>query len=59
MTPWNGAKSRRYASSVDIVPAPFETRNVAEPAGSQTLAKRYGLGVSSATIRSTMSELET
>ena len=30
----------------------------AEPAGSQTLAKRYGLGVSSATIRSTMSELE-
>jgi heat-inducible transcriptional repressor len=30
----------------------------AEPAGSQTLAKSYGLGVSSATIRSTMSELE-
>lgn len=31
----------------------------AEPAGSQTLAKGYGLGVSSATIRSTMSDLET
>ena len=30
----------------------------AEPAGSQTIAKGYGLGVSSATIRSTMSELE-
>jgi len=30
----------------------------AEPAGSQTIATRFGLGVSSATIRSTMSELE-
>jgi heat-inducible transcriptional repressor len=30
----------------------------AEPAGSQTIARRYGLGVSSATIRNTMSELE-
>ena len=30
----------------------------AEPAGSQTIARRFGLGVSSATIRSTMSELE-
>ncbi|MGH7499297.1 MAG: heat-inducible transcriptional repressor HrcA [Gemmatimonadales bacterium] len=30
----------------------------AEPAGSQTIARRYGLGVSPATIRSTMSELE-
>jgi len=30
----------------------------AEPAGSQTIAKRFGLGVSPATIRSTMSELE-
>ena len=30
----------------------------AEPAGSQTIARRYGLGVSSATIRHTMSELE-
>ncbi|HEV2291152.1 MAG TPA: hypothetical protein VGR60_04885, partial [Gemmatimonadales bacterium] len=30
----------------------------AEPAGSQTIAKRFGLGVSSATIRSTMSDLE-
>jgi heat-inducible transcriptional repressor len=30
----------------------------AEPAGSQTIARRFGLGVSAATIRSTMSELE-
>lgn len=30
----------------------------AEPAGSQTIARRFGLGVSSATIRSTMGELE-
>src|ERR671913_552696 len=30
----------------------------AEPAGSQTIARRFGLGVSSATIRSTMSDLE-
>ncbi len=30
----------------------------AEPAGSQTIARRFGLGVSPATIRSTMSELE-
>jgi heat-inducible transcriptional repressor len=32
--------------------------DTAEPAGSQTIAKRFGLGVSSATIRSTMSDLE-
>jgi heat-inducible transcriptional repressor len=30
----------------------------AEPAGSQTVARRFGLGVSPATIRNTMSELE-
>jgi heat-inducible transcriptional repressor len=30
----------------------------AEPAGSQTIARRYGLGVSPATIRNTMSDLE-
>jgi heat-inducible transcriptional repressor len=30
----------------------------AEPAGSQTIARRFGLGVSAATIRNTMSELE-
>jgi heat-inducible transcriptional repressor len=30
----------------------------AEPAGSRTVAKRYGLGVSPATIRNTMSDLE-
>src|SRR5947208_9949623 len=30
----------------------------AEPAGSRTLARRFGLGVSPATIRSTMSDLE-
>jgi heat-inducible transcriptional repressor len=30
----------------------------AEPAGSQTIVRRFGLGVSAATIRNTMSELE-
>jgi heat-inducible transcriptional repressor len=30
----------------------------AEPAGSQTIARRFGLGVSPATIRNTMSDLE-
>src|SRR5436853_5731118 len=30
----------------------------AEPAGSRTLSRRFGLGVSPATIRSTMSDLE-
>lgn len=30
----------------------------AEPAGSRTLSRRYGLGVSAATIRNTMSDLE-
>src|SRR6195256_472389 len=30
----------------------------AEPAGSQPIARRFGLGVSSATIRNTMGELE-
>jgi heat-inducible transcriptional repressor len=32
--------------------------DTAEPAGSQTIARRFGLGVSPATIRNTMSELE-
>ena len=30
----------------------------AEPAGSRTIAKRFNLGVSAATIRNTMSDLE-
>src|SRR5919107_768214 len=30
----------------------------AEPAGSRTLSRRFGLGVSAATIRNTMSDLE-
>ena len=30
----------------------------AEPAGSQTIARRFGLGVSPATIRNTLSDLE-
>src|SRR6187551_3498970 len=30
----------------------------AEPAGSQTIARKFGLGVSPATIRNTMSDLE-
>jgi len=32
--------------------------DTAEPAGSRTIAKRYNLGVSAATIRNTMSDLE-
>ncbi|HEU4762613.1 MAG TPA: HrcA family transcriptional regulator, partial [Gemmatimonadales bacterium] len=38
-----------------VVHAYIET---AEPAGSQTIARRYGLGVSPATIRNIMSDLE-
>jgi heat-inducible transcriptional repressor len=38
-----------------VVHAYIET---AEPAGSQTIARRYGLGVSPATIRGIMSDLE-
>jgi heat-inducible transcriptional repressor len=38
-----------------VVHAYIET---AEPAGSQTIARRYGLGVSSATVRNIMSDLE-
>jgi heat-inducible transcriptional repressor len=38
-----------------VVQAYIET---AQPAGSQTIARRFGLGVSPATIRNTMSELE-
>src|SRR5512134_942490 len=30
----------------------------AEPAGSRTIARRFGLGVSPATVRNTMSDLE-
>src|ERR1700758_5539058 len=30
----------------------------AEPAGSRTLSRRFGMGVSAATIRNTMSDLE-
>src|SRR5579862_5889895 len=32
--------------------------DTAEPAGSRTLSRRFGLGVSPATIRNTMSDLE-
>ncbi len=32
--------------------------NTAEPVGSRTIAKKYGLGISSATIRNEMSDLE-
>ena len=39
----------------DVVQTYIQT---AEPAGSQTIATRFGLGVSPATIRNTMSELE-
>ena len=42
-----------------VLEAVIETYiETAEPAGSQTIASRFGLGVSSATVRSTMSDLE-
>lgn len=36
----------------------YEFISTGEPAGSRTLTKKYGLGVSPATVRSTMAELE-
>ena len=37
----------------------YEYINTAEPVGSVTLTQKYNLGVSSATIRNEMAELET
>jgi heat-inducible transcriptional repressor len=36
----------------------YEFISTGEPAGSRTLSKKYGLGISSATVRNTMTELE-
>jgi heat-inducible transcriptional repressor len=42
-----------------VLEAVIETYvETAEPAGSRTIAKRFGMGLSAATIRNTMSELE-
>ncbi|HET7790353.1 MAG TPA: heat-inducible transcriptional repressor HrcA [Gemmatimonadales bacterium] len=44
---------------LQVLGAVIETYvQTAEPAGSRTIAKRFGLGVSAATIRNTMSDLE-
>ncbi len=46
---------REYRVLEAVIQTYIET---AEPAGSQTIARRFGLGVSSATIRNTMGDLE-
>ena len=51
-----GTLSEREASVLEAVIRTYV--ETAEPAGSRTVAKRHGLGVSPATIRNAMSELE-
>src|SRR3954469_11371601 len=48
--------SRRERRVLEAVIRSFV--ETAEPAGSRTLSRRFGLGVSPATIRNTMSDLE-
>ena len=55
MTAPEGLNERELRVLEAVVQAYIDT---AEPAGSQTIARRFGLGVCSATIRNTMSELE-
>jgi heat-inducible transcriptional repressor len=55
MTPSGQLSERELRVLEAVVQTYIET---AEPAGSQTIARRFGLGVSPATIRSAMSELE-
>jgi len=55
MTAPEGLNERELRVLEAVVQAYIDT---AEPAGSHAVARRSGLGVSSATIRSTMSELE-
>jgi heat-inducible transcriptional repressor len=55
MAPSDQLSERELRVLEAVVQTYIET---AEPAGSQTIARRFGLGVSPATIRSTMSELE-
>ena len=52
----NSELSDRERSVLEAVIKSFV--ETAEPAGSQSLSRRFGLGVSPATIRSTMSDLE-
>jgi heat-inducible transcriptional repressor len=55
MTPSDQLSERELRVLEAVVQMYIET---AEPAGSQTIARRFGLGVSPATIRNAMSELE-
>src|SRR6476469_11203908 len=55
MTPSDQLSERELRVLEAVVQTYIET---AEPTGSQTIARKFGLGVSPATIRSTMSELE-
>ncbi len=55
MPPQDQLSERELRVLEAVVQTYIET---AEPAGSQTIARRFGLGVSPATIRNTMSELE-
>ena len=55
MAPSDQLSERELRVLEAVVQTYIET---AEPAGSQTIARRFGLGVSPATIRGTMSELE-
>jgi len=55
MTPSDQLSERELRVLEAVVQTYIET---AEPAGSQTIARRFGLGVSPATIRNAMSELE-
>src|SRR3954463_1178051 len=48
--------SRRERRVLEAVIRSFV--DTAEPAGSRTLSRRFGLGVSPATVRNTMSDLE-
>src|SRR5512137_2900124 len=55
MTPSDQLSERELRVLEAVVQTYIET---AEPAGSQTIARRFGLGVSPATIRNAMSDLE-
>lgn len=50
-----GLSDREFRVLEAVIQVYIET---AEPAGSQTVVQRFPLGVSSATIRNTMSDLE-
>jgi heat-inducible transcriptional repressor len=54
--PHNGELSDRERRVLEAVIHSYVA--TAEPAGSRTLSRRFGLGISPATIRNTMSDLE-